>query len=187
MIDGRRSVTSELAARRTWHAKPAPTLPDVGGRIRPTDHSQRERRHADVQVRGDGHLRRRGQGLGRGHRTRKKPSRRSSRWATSSPSSRPWPAARARRARRRRPARSPRRRSPSAASRSKSWCTFTRQFSTLQDAGLPVLRSLRILERQMKPGVLKNALIDVVDDVESRQHAVRGVRQAPASASTGST
>ncbi|MGL4422488.1 MAG: type II secretion system F family protein [Gemmataceae bacterium] len=49
----------------------------------------------------------------------------------------------------------------------KKLCTFTRQFSTLQDAGLPVLRSLRILERQMKPGVLKNALIDVVEDVES--------------------
>ncbi|HYT93342.1 MAG TPA: type II secretion system F family protein [Gemmataceae bacterium] len=45
--------------------------------------------------------------------------------------------------------------------------TFTRQFSTLQDAGLPVLRSLKILEKQMRPGVLKNALIDVVDDVES--------------------
>ncbi len=45
--------------------------------------------------------------------------------------------------------------------------TFTRQLSTLQDAGLPVLRSLRILERQMKPSVLKNSLIDVVDDVES--------------------
>ena len=44
---------------------------------------------------------------------------------------------------------------------------FTRQFSTLQDAGLPVLRSLRILEKQMKPGVLKNSLIDVVEDVES--------------------
>lgn len=44
---------------------------------------------------------------------------------------------------------------------------FTRQFSTLQDAGLPVLRSLRILEHQQKPGVLKNALIDVVEDVES--------------------
>jgi type IV pilus assembly protein PilC len=49
----------------------------------------------------------------------------------------------------------------------KQLCTFTRQFSTLQDAGLPVLRSLKILEHQMKPGVLKNALIDVVDDVES--------------------
>ena len=49
----------------------------------------------------------------------------------------------------------------------KQLVTFTRQFSTLQDAGLPVLRSLRILERQMKPSVLKNALIDVVEDVES--------------------
>jgi type IV pilus assembly protein PilC len=49
----------------------------------------------------------------------------------------------------------------------KALCTFTRQFSTLQDAGLPVLRSLRILEHQMKPGVLKNALLDVVDDVEA--------------------
>src|SRR5229473_3145809 len=49
----------------------------------------------------------------------------------------------------------------------KALCTFTRQFSTLQDAGLPVLRSLKILEHQMKPGVLKNSLIDVVDDVES--------------------
>jgi type IV pilus assembly protein PilC len=49
----------------------------------------------------------------------------------------------------------------------KQLCTFTRQFSTLQDAGLPVLRSLKILEHQMKPGVLKNALMDVVEDVES--------------------
>jgi type IV pilus assembly protein PilC len=49
----------------------------------------------------------------------------------------------------------------------KQLVTFTRQFSTLQDAGLPVLRSLRILERQMKPSALKNGLIDVVDDVES--------------------
>lgn len=49
----------------------------------------------------------------------------------------------------------------------KQLCTFTRQFSTLQDAGLPVLRSLKILEGQMRPGALKNALMDVVDDVES--------------------
>jgi type IV pilus assembly protein PilC len=37
----------------------------------------------------------------------------------------------------------------------------------LQDAGLPVLRSLRILEGQNKPGALKNALIDVIEDIES--------------------
>src|SRR6516225_7546871 len=49
----------------------------------------------------------------------------------------------------------------------KQLVTFTRQFSVLQDAGLPVLRSLKILEGQMKGGVLKNALIDIVDDVES--------------------
>src|SRR5438105_4608797 len=51
--------------------------------------------------------------------------------------------------------------------RTKHLTLFTRQFSTLQDAGLPVLRSLRILEHQMKPSALKNALIDVVEDVES--------------------
>ncbi|MGE0709225.1 MAG: type II secretion system F family protein [Planctomycetota bacterium] len=44
---------------------------------------------------------------------------------------------------------------------------FTQQLSTLQDAGLPIVRSLRILEGQQKPGVLKNALVDVAEDVES--------------------
>ena len=44
---------------------------------------------------------------------------------------------------------------------------FTRQLSILQDAGLPILRSLRILEGQQKPSRLKNALIDVCDDIES--------------------
>src|SRR5436190_822454 len=49
----------------------------------------------------------------------------------------------------------------------KQLCTFTRQLSTLQDAGLPILRSLKILEGQCKPGVLKNSLQDVVEDIES--------------------
>ncbi len=35
---------------------------------------------------------------------------------------------------------------------SKVLTTFTRQLSILQDAGLPILRSLRILEQQSKPG-----------------------------------
>src|SRR6267142_2823904 len=48
----------------------------------------------------------------------------------------------------------------------KKLCTFTRQLSTLQDAGLPILRSLRILEGQSRPGALKNSLIGVIDDVE---------------------
>ncbi|MDC0273533.1 MAG: type II secretion system F family protein [Planctomycetaceae bacterium] len=46
-------------------------------------------------------------------------------------------------------------------------CTFTRQLSTLQDAGLPILRSLRILEGQAKPGPLKNSLMGVIEDIES--------------------
>src|SRR5215210_2655938 len=49
----------------------------------------------------------------------------------------------------------------------KQLCTFTRQLSILQDAGLPILRSLKILEGQCKPGVLKNSLSDVVEDIES--------------------
>jgi type IV pilus assembly protein PilC len=51
----------------------------------------------------------------------------------------------------------------------KQLCTFTRQLSTLQDAGLPILRSLKILEGQCKPGILKNSLGDVVEDIESGQ------------------
>jgi type IV pilus assembly protein PilC len=42
---------------------------------------------------------------------------------------------------------------------------FTRQLATLQDAGLPILRSLAILEQQQKPGLLKQTLAGVHDDV----------------------
>ena len=43
---------------------------------------------------------------------------------------------------------------------------FTRQLSTLQDAGLPLLRSLQILESQQKPGLMKNILTGVCEEVE---------------------
>ena len=43
---------------------------------------------------------------------------------------------------------------------------FTRQLSTLQDAGLPILRSLQILEQQQKPGLLKAIIGGVADEVE---------------------
>lgn len=43
---------------------------------------------------------------------------------------------------------------------------FTRQLSTLQDAGLPILRSIKILEQQQRPGMLKNTLKQVGEDVE---------------------
>ncbi len=44
---------------------------------------------------------------------------------------------------------------------------FTRQLSTLQDAGLPLLRSLQILEQQQKPGLMKSTMGNVVNEVES--------------------
>ncbi|MEO0513057.1 MAG: type II secretion system F family protein [Planctomycetota bacterium] len=50
--------------------------------------------------------------------------------------------------------------------KSKNLTTFTRQLSVLQDAGLPLLRSLQILESQQKPGLLKNTLIGVTEEVE---------------------
>ena len=50
--------------------------------------------------------------------------------------------------------------------RIKAITEFTRQLSTLQDAGLPILRSLNILEEQQKPGVLKNVLRGVGEDIE---------------------
>ncbi|MFQ5424853.1 MAG: type II secretion system F family protein [Phycisphaerae bacterium] len=43
---------------------------------------------------------------------------------------------------------------------------FTRQLSTLMDAGLPILRSLKILEQQQKPGPLRVTLRHVAEDVE---------------------
>ena len=49
----------------------------------------------------------------------------------------------------------------------KSLTTFTRQLSTLQDAGLPILRSLQILEQQQKAGLLKDTLGAVHEDVAS--------------------
>jgi type IV pilus assembly protein PilC len=43
---------------------------------------------------------------------------------------------------------------------------FTRQLSTLQDAGLPILRSLKVLLQQQKPGMMKDTLEGICDSVE---------------------
>jgi type IV pilus assembly protein PilC len=48
----------------------------------------------------------------------------------------------------------------------KQLVAFTRQLSTLQDAGLPILRSLQILETQQKPGLMKAIVGGVGDEVE---------------------
>jgi type IV pilus assembly protein PilC len=49
----------------------------------------------------------------------------------------------------------------------KKLTVFTRQLSTLQDAGLPILRSLRVLENQNKGGKLKACIGGVIEDIES--------------------
>ncbi len=58
-------------------------------------------------------------------------------------------------------------RSRSAGSAPSSFALSPGSSRRLQDAGLPILRSLKILEGQCKPGVLKNALGDIVEDIES--------------------
>ena len=62
---------------------------------------------------------------------------------------------------------------------SKTLTTFTRQLSILQDAGLPILRSLKILEAQAKPGALKNSLIDVCDEIEGGATLSEAMAKSP--------
>ena len=61
----------------------------------------------------------------------------------------------------------------------KKMVTFTRQLSILQDAGLPILRSLKILEEQAKPGALKNSLIDVCDEIEGGASLSEAMGKSP--------
>lgn len=56
---------------------------------------------------------------------------------------------------------------------------FTRQLSILQDAGLPILRSLRILEHNNKPGKLKNALGETCDEIESGSTLSESLSKSP--------
>ena len=55
----------------------------------------------------------------------------------------------------------------------------TKQLSILQDAGLPILRSIRILEVQQKGGRLKNALGDVGDEIESGATLSEAMAKSP--------
>ena len=61
----------------------------------------------------------------------------------------------------------------------KKMVTFTRQLSILQDAGLPILRSLKILEEQSKPGALKNSLIDVCEEIEGGASLSEALSKSP--------
>jgi type IV pilus assembly protein PilC len=62
---------------------------------------------------------------------------------------------------------------------SKQLALFTKQLSILQDAGLPILKSLRILESQQKPGRLKNSLMDVGDEIEGGATLSEGMAKSP--------
>lgn len=63
--------------------------------------------------------------------------------------------------------------------KTKHICAFTRQLSILQDAGLPILRSLKILENNNKPGKLKNALMDVCDEIETGSTLSESMSKCP--------
>ncbi len=61
----------------------------------------------------------------------------------------------------------------------KKMVQFTRQLSILQDAGLPILRSLQILQDQSRPGALKNALIDVCDEIQGGSSLSEAMNKVP--------
>jgi type IV pilus assembly protein PilC len=63
--------------------------------------------------------------------------------------------------------------------KTKHICAFTRQLSILQDAGLPILRSLKILENNNKPGKLKNALMDVCEEIEGGSTLSEAMSKSP--------
>lgn len=56
---------------------------------------------------------------------------------------------------------------------------FTRQLSILQDAGLPILRSLKVLGEMQKPGKLKNALLDTCDEIEGGSTLSEAMSKSP--------
>ncbi|HMP05783.1 MAG TPA: type II secretion system F family protein [Lacipirellulaceae bacterium] len=62
---------------------------------------------------------------------------------------------------------------------SKQLTTFTRQLSILQDAGLPILRSLRILAEQAKPGRLKYSLEDTCEHIEAGDTLSEAMAKSP--------
>ena len=107
---------------------------------------------------------------------RKKPRPRFGRWATSSPRSR---SRRQKKAATEKAKDGRKRTFAIGGVSSKVLTTFTRQLSILQDAGLPILRSLRILENQSKPGRFKNSLMDVCDEIESGSTLSEGMAKAP--------
>jgi len=63
--------------------------------------------------------------------------------------------------------------------KSKILCTFTRQLATLVDAGLPLLRGLRVLEKQERNVTLKNILSDLALAIEGGSTFSEALAQHP--------
>ena len=63
--------------------------------------------------------------------------------------------------------------------KTKELTLFTRQLSILQDAGLPILRSLKLLADMQKPGRLKNSLLDVCDEIEGGATLSEALSKSP--------
>jgi type IV pilus assembly protein PilC len=63
--------------------------------------------------------------------------------------------------------------------RAKQLTTFTRQLSTLTDAGIPVVQALNILEGQMRPSALKNVVGSVAEEVEGGSSLSEGMAKFP--------
>jgi type IV pilus assembly protein PilC len=63
--------------------------------------------------------------------------------------------------------------------KSKVLTTFTRQLATLVDAGLPLLRGLRVLEKQEKNATLKGILADLAASIEGGSTFSEGLAQHP--------
>ncbi len=56
---------------------------------------------------------------------------------------------------------------------------FTRQFATMQEAGLPILKSLQLLENQQRPGALRNTLRTMIEDINGGATLAEAVEKHP--------
>src|ERR1043166_7410980 len=63
--------------------------------------------------------------------------------------------------------------------KSKTLTAFTRQLATLVDAGLPLLRGLRVLEKQEKNPTLKNIIAELAVSIEGGSTFSEGLAQHP--------
>ena len=63
--------------------------------------------------------------------------------------------------------------------KSKVLCTFTRQLATLVDAGLPLLRGLRVLEKQERNATLREIIGELAVSIEGGSTFSEGLAQHP--------